>query len=102
LVSIGTLAAFVTVCIGVLVLRRTRPDLARPFRAPAAKVTCIVGAIICFAMMLSLGLPTWIRLVVWTFVGLLVYLGYGRKHSRVRLAMNGSGSAAGVKPATLP
>ena len=102
LVSIGTLAAFVTVCLGVLVLRRTRPDLPRPFRAPAANITCIFGAIICFAMMVSLGLPTWIRLVVWTFVGLLVYLGYGRKHSRVRVAMNGSGSAAGAKPATLP
>ncbi len=82
LVSIGTLAAFVTVCIGVLVLRRTRPDLQRPFRAPAPYFTCILGALICFAMMVFLGVPTWIRLVVWTAVGVLVYIAYGRKHSR--------------------
>src|SRR5581483_5446218 len=68
MVSIGTLAAFVTVCIGVLVLRRTRPDLPRPFRAPAPYITCILGALICFAMMVFLGVPNWIRLVLWTIV----------------------------------
>ncbi|MGH8259367.1 MAG: APC family permease [Steroidobacteraceae bacterium] len=83
LVSIGTLAAFVTVCLGVLVLRRTRPDLPRPFRAPAYKFTCIAGAVVCSAMMLSLGLDTWLRLVVWTIVGALVYAFYGYRHSRV-------------------
>jgi basic amino acid/polyamine antiporter, APA family len=98
LVSIGTLAAFVTVCIGVLVLRKTRPDLPRPFRAPAAKVTCIMGALICASMMVSLGTPTWIRLLVWTVIGAVVYLGYGRKHSRVRATMNGS--TAKATPAT--
>jgi APA family basic amino acid/polyamine antiporter len=100
LVSIGTLAAFVTVCIGVLVLRRTRPDLPRPFRAPAPYFTCIVGALICFAMMVFLGVPTWIRLLVWTAIGVVVYMAYGRKHSRVRNAMHG-GSATGTRPATL-
>ena len=99
LVSIGTLMAFVTVCIGVLVLRKTRPDLPRPFRAPAARVTCIAGALICTAMMVSLGVATWLRLIVWTIVGVIVYLAYGRKHSRVGHAMN---SAAGkAKPATI-
>src|SRR5499425_1758639 len=63
LVSIGTLAAFVTVCIGVLVLRRTRPDLPRPFRTPAPWVVCTLGALVCGAMMFSLGPATWLRLV---------------------------------------
>ena len=83
LVSIGTLAAFVTVCIGVLVLRKTRPDLPRPFRTPAPWFTCIGGAIACLAMMVSLGTETWLRLVVWTIVGVLVYALYGYRNSRV-------------------
>ena len=99
LVSIGTLMAFVTVCIGVLVLRKTRPDLPRPFRAPAARVTCIGGALICTAMMVSLGVATWLRLIVWTIVGVIVYLAYGRKHSRVGHAMNGTAGKA--KPAAI-
>jgi APA family basic amino acid/polyamine antiporter len=61
-------------------------------------VTCILGALICGSMMVSLGTPTWIRLVVWTAVGTVVYLGYGRKHSRVRATMNGSTGKA--KPVT--
>ncbi|HUL18408.1 MAG TPA: amino acid permease [Steroidobacteraceae bacterium] len=84
LVSIGTLAAFVTVCIGVLILRRTRPDLPRPFRAPLPYVTCILGALVCGAMMVSLGTATWIRLIVWTAIGVLIYVFYGYGHSRVR------------------
>ena len=89
LVSIGTLAAFVTVCIGVLILRRTRPDLRRPFRAPWPWVTCTLGALICGTMMLSLGKATWIRLLVWTALGVLVYVFYGYRHSRVRATMKG-------------
>ncbi|MDB6045675.1 MAG: amino acid permease [Gammaproteobacteria bacterium] len=99
LVSIGTLMAFVTVCIGVLVLRKTRPDLPRPFRAPAPWFTCIGGALICSAMMVSLGAATWLRLVVWTAVGVVVYVCYGYKHSRVRAAMNGAAGGK-VNPAT--
>jgi APA family basic amino acid/polyamine antiporter len=83
-VSIGTLAAFVTVCIGVLVLRKTRPELPRPFRTPAPWFTCIAGALICGLMMASLGRATWVRLVVWTVLGVLVYVFYGYKHSKVR------------------
>ena len=97
LVSIGTLMAFVTVCLGVLVLRHTRPDLPRPFRAPAPYITCILGAFICFAMMISLGPATWIRLVVWTAVGVIVYVAYGYKHSRVGAAMH---AGAKGRPAT--
>lgn len=85
-VSIGTLAAFVTVCLGVLVLRQTRPDLPRPFRAPWPWFTCIAGALVCAYMMYSLGTATWWRLAIWTAVGILVYAFYGYKHSKVRLA----------------
>ncbi len=84
LVSIGTLLAFAVVCIGVLVLRRQRPDLARPFRVPAPWFTCIVGALICFAMMLSLGIDTWMRLLVWTVIGIAIYAFYGYSHSALR------------------
>jgi basic amino acid/polyamine antiporter, APA family len=83
LVSIGTLAAFVTVCLGILVLRRTRPDLPRPFRTPAPWFTCIAGAVVCSAMMLSLGIATWARLIGWTVLGVLVYVFYGYRHSRL-------------------
>jgi APA family basic amino acid/polyamine antiporter len=83
LVSIGTLMAFVTVCIGILVLRKTRPDLKRPFRTPAPWFTCIAGAIICGWMMVSLGVGTWARLLVWTIIGAFIYAFYGYKHSRL-------------------
>jgi len=86
LVAIGTLAAFVTVCIGVLVLRRTRPDLPRPFRTPWPRFTCIAGAVVCGAMMVSLGPATWARLVIWTGIGVVIYAFYGYRHSCVRKA----------------
>jgi len=94
LVAIGTLAAFVTVCIGVLVLRYTRPDLPRPFKAPWPWFTCIAGAVVCFAMMLGLGTPTWMRLIVWTIIGTLIYLLYGYRHSKVRTEGNGTPAAS--------
>jgi APA family basic amino acid/polyamine antiporter len=83
-VSIGTLAAFVTVCIGILVLRRTRPDLPRPFRTPWPWFTCIAGALVCGYMMYSLGVATWWRLGIWTVIGVLVYVLYGYQHSKLR------------------
>ena len=97
LVAIGTLAAFVTVCIGILVLRRTRPDLPRPFRAPWPWFTCIAGALVCAYMMFSLGTATWWRLGIWTAVGVVVYVAYGYQHSCVRKAANGA--AAHPRPA---
>ena len=93
----GTLAAFVTVCIGILVLRRTRPDLPRPFRAPWPWFTCIAGALVCAYMMYSLGTATWWRLLVWTVVGIVVYAVYGYQHSCVRQAANGA--TASPRPA---
>lgn len=86
LVSIGTLAAFVTVCLGVLVLRRTRPDLPRPFRTPVPGFTCVAGAAVCGLMMLSLGAATWWRLAIWTVIGIAVYAFYGYRNSRLHRA----------------
>jgi APA family basic amino acid/polyamine antiporter len=84
LVSIGTLLAFATVCIGVLVLRYTRPDLQRPFSVPAPWFVCLAGALICVGMMASLPVDTWLRLLVWTAVGMAVYAFYGYRHSELR------------------
>jgi APA family basic amino acid/polyamine antiporter len=84
LVSIGTLLAFSTVCIGVLVLRYTRPDLKRPFKVPAPWFVCTAGALICLGMMISLPPDTWVRLAGWTAVGFLIYAVYGFKNSALR------------------
>lgn len=82
--SIGTLLAFIIVCAGVLVLRRKRPELPRPFRAPFMPFTPIAGIVISLAMMLGLPLATWIRLIVWLAVGLVIYFGYSKNHSKVQ------------------
>src|ERR1035437_8525481 len=82
--SIGTLLAFIIVCAGVLVLRSRRPDLPRPFRAPFSPTTPILGILISLAMMLGLPGETWLRLVIWLVVGLVIYFSYGKAHSRVQ------------------
>jgi APA family basic amino acid/polyamine antiporter len=84
LVSIGILLAFAVVCLGVLVLRYTRPDVPRPFRVPWAPVTCISGFIVCCGLTLTLSNGTWIRLLVWTIIGMSIYALYGFRHSRLR------------------
>jgi APA family basic amino acid/polyamine antiporter len=84
LISIGILLAFAVVCIGVLVLRRTRPDVHRPFRVPWAPVTCVLGAFVCLAMTLALPADTWWRLLIWSAAGFSIYAGYGYRHSKVR------------------
>jgi APA family basic amino acid/polyamine antiporter len=89
LVSIGTLLAFVMVCIGVLVLRYTKPDQPRPFKVPAPWFTCLAGVGVCSFMMYSLPTDTWIRLLTWTILGLVIYLCYGRRHSVLRKAARG-------------
>jgi APA family basic amino acid/polyamine antiporter len=86
LVSMGTLLAFVLACIGILILRRTAPDVPRPFRTPWMPWTPIFGALICFAQMLGLPWATWERLFIWLAIGAAVYFGYGRKRSRLRNA----------------
>jgi APA family basic amino acid/polyamine antiporter len=86
LVSIGTLLAFVMVCLGVLVLRYTKPNQYRPFKVPAPWFTCLAGVAVCGFLMYSLPIDTWIRLLVWTVIGVVIYLSYGRKHSVLRQA----------------
>jgi len=82
LVSIGTLLAFVLVSIGVIVLRRTAPDLPRPFRTPAVPFVPIAGAVICLAQMIGLPVATWERLFIWLAIGLTVYFAYSHRHAR--------------------
>jgi APA family basic amino acid/polyamine antiporter len=72
------------VCAGVLVLRYTRPNEHRPFRVPWAPFTCVLGTVYCLALTLTLSLENWIRLVIWTVIGLSIYALYGFKHSRLR------------------
>ena len=83
LVSIGTLFAFAVVCLGVLVLRITHPEIHRPFKTPAAFAVAPLGA--ASAVFLMVGLPgdTWLRLVVWLVIGLAIYFLYGRNHSHL-------------------
>jgi basic amino acid/polyamine antiporter, APA family len=84
LVSIGTLIAFIVVCIGVLVLRYTRPDLKRPFRVKWIWFVSLMGVLFCAAMAASLPSGTWLRLILWSVLGILIYLFYGYKKSRLR------------------
>ncbi len=83
-VNIGTLLAFVLVCAGVWILRHTRPDLERPFRAPLVPLVPVLGIVSCLGLMLTLPLDTWLRLFVWLVLGLAIYFGYGRRHSTLR------------------
>ena len=84
LVNIGTLFAFVLVNIGVIILRRTKPDMERPFRTPFVPVFPIIGVLLCAWLMKDLPGTTWIRFVVWLVVGLVIYASYGYRHSRLR------------------
>jgi APA family basic amino acid/polyamine antiporter len=84
LVSIGTLFAFVVVAIGVIVLRRTRPDLDRPFRTPGVPWIPALSAVASFTLMAGLSGETWIRLVIWMAIGLVLYTAYGYRHSTLR------------------
>ncbi len=85
LVNIGTLSAFSIVCLGVLVLRYTRPDAKRPFRVPFGPAIAVAGLLMCLYLTFGgLGLATWIRFAVWFTVGLAIYIFYGHRHSRLR------------------
>ncbi|HTU16441.1 MAG TPA: amino acid permease [Gemmataceae bacterium] len=89
MVNIGTLMAFVIVCAAVLLLRIRRPSAERPFRTPFLFVVGPLGILVNLIMMLFLPLDTWIRLVVWLVVGLMIYLGYGQRHSIVGKRLSG-------------
>ena len=81
--SIGTLFAFILVCIGVWIMRNRRPDLKRGFTVPALPVVAMLGVLVCGSMIFGLGWRNWLRLIVWLIVGFVFYFGYGRNHSRI-------------------
>ena len=78
LVSIGTIVAFIAVCVGVMILRRTAPDVPRPFRTPSLWIIAPLGVLSCTLMMFSLSGATWLRLLLWSLIGVAIYFGYGR------------------------
>ncbi len=83
LVNIGTLLAFVIVCGAVLIMRKTHPDLHRPFRAPLSPLTPILGILTCMVLMFSLPWENWLRLFIWLALGFVIYFTYGAKHSEM-------------------
>lgn len=84
MVSIGTLLAFTIVSISVLVLRKTKPEIPRPFKTPLVPFVPIMGAAVSLLQMISLPVPTWIRLIAWMGIGILIYFLYGYKNSKIR------------------
>ena len=97
LVNIGTLLAFVIVCAAVLIMRRTNPELPRPFRAPLFPFVPIAGIAICLLLMFSLPGENWLRLFVWLIIGFAIYFTYGRKHSALRHMNQAAASKVTVK-----
>jgi APA family basic amino acid/polyamine antiporter len=84
LVNIGTLAAFVVVCTGVIVLRYTQPDMPRPFRVPGFPVVPILGILLCLYLMMSLPKITWTSFGIWTLMGFVIYFGFSHWHSLLK------------------
>ena len=84
LVNIGTLFAFLVVNIGVIILRRTRPDLERGYRVPFVPVFPLIGAALCIYLMVDLPGTTWVRFLIWMGLGLIIYFAYGMRHSKLR------------------
>jgi APA family basic amino acid/polyamine antiporter len=98
LVSIGTLMAFVIVSIGIIVLRRTRPDLPRPFRMPMVPLLPILSALVSLTLMIGLPRATWERLIIWMAIVVAFYFLYGFRHSKLR---EGAMIAAGSEDSAL-
>ncbi|MBI1342171.1 MAG: amino acid permease [Terrimonas sp.] len=96
--SIGTLFAFILVCIGVWVMRRKMPELPRAFKTPLVPLVPILGIAVCLFMMVFLPMDTWIRLIVWMLIGMDIYLVYGAKHSHLG---NGTDNRKGMKIARI-
>jgi APA family basic amino acid/polyamine antiporter len=84
LVSMGTLLAFVAVCAGVLILRRTRPELPRTFRVPVAPLTCTLGVLSCLVLLYWENWYNWMLMGLWTLFGFVIYFGYSFRHSKLR------------------
>jgi len=96
LVNIGTLMAFAIVCGAVMVMRRTNPNLPRPFRTPLMPLVPILGIVFNVGLMFSLGWENWLRLFVWLLIGLVIYFGYGRHRSRLALSLAHELAATGT------
>jgi amino acid transporter len=99
LTNIGTLFAFVIVCGAVLIMRRTNPEAERPFRCPMVPMVPILGIGCCLLLMLSLPADNWWRLIGWLFLGLIIYVAYGRRHSLLGMELRGEIASHGVSPA---
>jgi basic amino acid/polyamine antiporter, APA family len=97
LVNIGTLLAFVIVCLAVLVMRRIRPDAERHFRCPWVPFVPIMGVLLCLLLMFSLPSENWLRLFVWFAIGFMIYFFYGRHNSVLaKIRKNGKDEKAGI------
>ena len=84
MINIGTLSAFVLVSIGILVLRKKRPDLPRGYSVPWVPVVPVLSALLCTYLALNLTTLTWLRFLGWMAIGVVIYLAYGMRHSRLR------------------
>lgn len=82
--SIGTLFAFILVCFGIIILRKTHPDIKREFKTPWVPFVPLAGAFVCAAMIYGLGWPNWLRLIIWMLIGFVIYFSYSAKHSKLR------------------
>ncbi len=102
LTNIGTLFAFVVVCSAVLIMRRTNPNAARPFRCPLVPLIPILGIASCLLLMLSLPAANWLRLIAWLGLGMVIYFCYGRHHSHLGHALQREIASHGVSPAGSP
>ena len=106
MINIGTLSAFVMVSLGILVLRKKRPDLKPAFRVPFGKVLPVVSAVLCLYLMTNLAVETWIFFAIWLVIGIAIYFAYGQRHSRLnekfaaaRAAVNGPSVKTAGAPA---
>jgi len=97
MVNIGTLSAFVLVSIGVVMLRKKRPDLKRSFTVPLSPWLPILSAVICGYLMLNLSVETWLRFLIWLAIGFVIYFAYSRSHSRLE-----TGAGIHPKPGAAP
>lgn len=99
LVNIGTLLAFVIVCVAVLIMRWTNPDAHRPFRVPFSPLIPLLGIGFCLLLMFSLPVENWWRLAVWLIVGMVIYFFYGRHHSKLGIELRREEAVHGLSPA---
>jgi basic amino acid/polyamine antiporter, APA family len=81
---IGTLFAFVLVCLGIIVLRKTDPSIPRPFLTPWVPVIPLLGILVCTGLIYTLGPANWLRLILWLVIGVFIYFGYGIKNSKLQ------------------